>query len=185
MEENPPRVSSQERTHEVSRGGPTRKSRHAVDEGGDLIECSSKHCQSCTAGLVADCVALCCCPCALVNLLTLAFVKVPWMIGRRCLGRVKRKKMKLEIKRKCRKNSEGEGNTVAQRERDCNLRKRMIEEEGVLGIATGFGEEEEMASVTARYEAERLWFELNQIGHLGFGRVSFTDNPCVDDSLGK
>jgi hypothetical protein len=26
---------------------------------------------------------------------------------------------------------------------------------------------------------------LNQIGHLGFGRVSFTDNPCIDDSLGK
>ncbi|KAJ6754229.1 hypothetical protein OIU79_026954 [Salix purpurea] len=140
MEENPPRISSQKRTHEVSGGDPTRKSRHAIDEGGDLIECSSKHCQSCTAGLIADCVALCCCPCALVNLLALAFIK---------------------------------------RERDCNLRKRMVAE-GILEIASGFGEEEEMPSVAARFgEAERLWLELSQIGHLGFGRVSFTDASYI------
>ncbi|KAJ6775734.1 hypothetical protein OIU74_000012 [Salix koriyanagi] len=178
MEENPPRISSQKRTHEVSGGDPTRKSRHAIDEGGDLIECSSKHCQSCTAGLIADCVALCCCPCALVNLLALAFIKVPWMIGKKCLGGVKRKKTKLEIKRKSKKNSEGEGNIV-QRERDCNLRKRMVAE-GILEIASGFGEEEEMPSVAARFgEAERLWLELSQIGHLGFGRVSFTDASYI------
>ena len=175
MEENTPRVSSQERTHEVSGGGPTRKSRYAIDEGGDVIECSSKHCQSCTAGLVADCVALCCCPCALVNLITLAFIKVPWMIGKNCLRGIKRKKLKLEIKRKGKKNSDGEGNTV-RRERDCNLRKRMVAE-GILEIATGFGEEKEMA---ARFgEADRLWLELSQSGHLGFGRVSFTDAPYI------
>uniref|UniRef100_A0A6N2MB27 Uncharacterized protein n=1 Tax=Salix viminalis TaxID=40686 RepID=A0A6N2MB27_SALVM len=165
MEENPPRIASQKRTHEVSGGDPSRKSRHAIDEGGDLIECSSKHCQSCTAGLIADCVALCCCPCALV----------PWMIGKKCLGGVKRKKTKLEIKRKSKKNREGEGDIV-QRERDCNLRKRMVAEE----IASGFGEEGEMPGVTARFgEAERLWLELSQIGHLGFGRVSFTDASYI------
>ncbi|CAK7328047.1 unnamed protein product [Dovyalis caffra] len=184
MENWPPRVSRQERTHKVSRGGPTRKSRYAVDQGGDLIECSSKHCQSCTAGLIADCVALCCCPCALVNLFTLAFVKVPWMIGRRCLGRVNRKKMKMEIKRKCKKNSEGEGNIVVQRERERNLVRKGMIEGASLEIATGFGEDEGMASVSARFEAERLWLELYQIGHLGFGRVSFTDIQ-YNDSLGK
>jgi len=34
--------------------------------------------------------------------------------------------------------------------------------------------EEEETRISARVEAERVWLELYQIGHLGFGRVSFT-----------
>ncbi|KAF9662293.1 hypothetical protein SADUNF_Sadunf18G0037900 [Salix dunnii] len=78
--------------------------------------------------------------------------------------------MKLEIKRKSKKNIEGEGNNV-QRERTYNLRKRMVTE-GILEITMVFGEEEEMA---IRFgEVEKLWLELSQTGHLCFGRVSFT-----------
>lgn len=52
--------------------------------------------------------------------------------------------------------------------------ERWWKEEGVLGIsateeAEGIGE-----CVSARFEAERVWLELYQIGHLGFGRLSFT-----------
>ncbi|KAG2251404.1 hypothetical protein Bca4012_098878 [Brassica carinata] len=32
----------------------------------------------------------------------------------------------------------------------------------------------EESRTSARVEAERVWLELYQIGHLGFGRVSFT-----------
>ncbi|KAE8718218.1 Tudor/PWWP/MBT superfamily protein, putative isoform 1 [Hibiscus syriacus] len=136
----------------------------AVDKSEDLIECSGKYCRSCTAGVIADCVALCCCPCALLNLLTLALVKVPWKIGRRCLGfgkknkKKKKKRNRVEMERKCEKTRE---------------------------IPTVFGEAEkfendgegkqEMGNFSARLvEAEKVWLELYEGGHLGFGRVSFT-----------
>ncbi|KAL6141655.1 hypothetical protein ACLB2K_059943 [Fragaria x ananassa] len=67
-----------------------KKRRYPIDDdNGDRVECSDKYCRSCSADMIGDCVALCCCPCALVNLLTLALVKVSWMVGRKCLGLVK------------------------------------------------------------------------------------------------
>ena len=192
MEDNPPRVSLKNGTHlEDSRVGPTssRKSRYSVVEdgsGGDQIECSGKHCKACTAGLIADCVALCCCPCAVVNFLALAFVKVPWMVGRRLwLGFKKKKKgqsqSRLETKRKCSKRSESSGCVVVERDIG-NVRRMRVDQEDILPeIASGFCEEEGMESGSARFEAERVWLELYQVGHLGFGRVSFTGIQ----SLGK
>ncbi|KAJ8775353.1 hypothetical protein K2173_020357 [Erythroxylum novogranatense] len=174
MEKNPPRVSCKYASRH------TRKISYTVDESEDTIECSGKYCQSCTAGLIADCIALCCCPCALVNLFTLAFVKVPWTIGRRCLGRVKKKtknknKKKPESDIKCKKNSSSssEGDNTMVVERDEKLRKRREEEE-IWEIETVFSEVEDMARFSAKLEAERVWLELYQVGHLGFGRVSFT-----------
>lgn len=43
----------------------------------------------------------------------------------------------------------------------------------------GFEEEElKNGNFSARFEAEQqLWLELHQVGHLGFGRVSFTGIP--------
>ncbi|XVF60282.1 hypothetical protein PTKIN_Ptkin08bG0032800 [Pterospermum kingtungense] len=180
MEENP-------REEGRGGGGPTiRKSRYAIDEGGsgDLIECSGKHCRSCTAGAIADCVALCCCPCALVNLLTLALVKVPWKLGRRCLGLGKKKRNRVEMKRKCEKSfcnscscsssCSNEGD-VHNQFRHSNLREKMRVEQEIWEFPTGFeDEEEEVGKFSARFEAERVWLELYQVGHLGFGRVSFT-----------
>ncbi|XP_007031488.2 PREDICTED: uncharacterized protein LOC18600772 [Theobroma cacao] len=172
MEYNSPRVSRK------VRGGPTWKSRYAVDEGGDFIECSGKYCRSCTAGVIADCVALCCCPCAVLDLLTLALVKVPWKMGRRCLGLGKKKRKKVEMKRKCKTSccccstSGGGDHQVG----DGNLRERVRVEEGMWEFPTAFAEEkeEEIGNLSARLEAERVWLELYQVGHLGFGRVSFT-----------
>ncbi|XP_041003251.1 uncharacterized protein LOC121248762 [Juglans microcarpa x Juglans regia] len=168
-DENPPRVSRKNGTHEAPRAGPTRKGRHTTDiDDGDQIKCSGKHCRACTAGLVADCVALCCCPFAVVEFLALALVKVPWMVGRRCLGLGRKKGQRPEMKRKCKRS---EGDCVV--ERDGNVRKRR-EVEGIPEIASGFDVEEIMDSGSARFEAERVWLELYQVGHLGFGRVSFT-----------
>lgn len=68
-----------------------------VDDGdGDPIECTGKSCKSCTAGVVADCVALCCCPCAVIDILTLAFFRIPWTMGRKYLGKSKKSEKKEE-----------------------------------------------------------------------------------------
>ncbi|KAK1404435.1 NADH-dependent glutamate synthase 1 [Heracleum sosnowskyi] len=133
MEENPSKNPSKNEPRDP----------HAGEDG--QPKCSGK---SCTAGVIADCVALCCCPCALVNLLTLAFVKVPYMIGKKCL--IKRKKKK---------------------------------EKKVNVLASQSSEEIEWAENerSGRIEEEKIWLELYQIGHLGFGRLSFTELQ----SLGK
>ncbi|XP_022939759.1 uncharacterized protein LOC111445546 isoform X1 [Cucurbita moschata] len=131
---------------------PTRRQRFAVDDGADLIDCSGKQCQSCTTGLVADCVAIWLCPCSVVSFLALALVKLPWMIGRRCLQQ-RRQKRKLIGRR-----GEREGGGVA-----AESGGGAASEEG---LPPWFGEE----------EAERIWVQLHQVGQLGFGTVSFTGN---------
>lgn len=153
MEESPPRFS---------RAGPTKRkkrsnSRYAVDDGGggEMIECSGKYCGSCTAGLIADCVALCCCPCAVLNILAFAFVKIPYMVGRRLLGVGKKEE---KMKRKCKKVVELEGGD----DHDFVVLERNINN-GVLFVEDDEG-----------FSAEKIWLELYQIGHLDFGRVSFT-----------
>ncbi|KAF8037562.1 hypothetical protein BT93_B0443 [Corymbia citriodora subsp. variegata] len=140
-------------------------------EGGDPIECSGERCRSCTAGVVADCVAVCCCcPCAVVNLLALALVRVPYMVGRRCLAR-RKGEAKAKKKRKCERaggGGEGGGGGGGSSERE------RIVEEGMRESVYGFGFEEGFGD---GLEAERsAWLDLDlyEVGHLSFGRVSFT-----------
>ncbi|KAK9067292.1 hypothetical protein SSX86_014618 [Deinandra increscens subsp. villosa] len=125
-----------------------------ADDPQPEVGCSGKSCQSCTAGVIADCVAVCCCPCAVVNLFTLTFFKLPWMIGRKCLGLGNKKKRKL-------KNNE-------KKEKDVNAISR--KDEGLEMKS----EQEEKDEYSARYEAEKVWLELYKVDQLGFGRVSFT-----------
>ncbi|KAK1410114.1 hypothetical protein QVD17_36647 [Tagetes erecta] len=116
--------------------------------------CTRKSCQSCTGRVIADCVAVCCCPCAIVNFFTLTFVKLPWMMGRKCLVNRKRKK-KLR--------NEGKDGSF-------------VKEEGLnadSAEATDIEEEQGGCKYSARFEAERVWLELYKVDHLGFGRVSF------------
>lgn len=210
MEENPHRVSR--RNH-----GGTHCQNDAVDEEnrrhhrhynhhlthGDEVKCSGKRCRSWAAAAIADCVALCCCPCAIINLLTLTFVKVPWMIGRRCLGggsgRNKKKKKRRLLHRKGRRgkmNGEDEFQhhnnhhcrfETAEEEEKCggdyDDHRFVVERDGSLTKEdeeegekpTSFkGDHHDESRISARVEAERVWLELYQIGHLGFGRVSFT-----------
>ena len=162
------------------------RSSGAGEEAAPGDKCSGERCRSSwAAAAIADCVALCCCPCAVVNLITLAFVKVPLMIGRKCIGRRKKRKKKMEREDRFHHNQRSEpvkgvssgccgggyGELDDHRfvvERDGSLTKEEEEEK----TATFRGEDE--ARISARAEAERVWLELYQIGHLGFGRVSFT-----------
>ncbi|XP_054810770.1 uncharacterized protein LOC129312166 isoform X2 [Prosopis cineraria] len=148
MEDKRPRLSCKEPSREPS---PARriKGRFAVDDSGDLIECSSKYCRTCTAGMIADCVALCCCPCAVLHCFALAFVKAPWMAGRRCLGLGKKKKKKTK---------RIEDDVVLERNpREANTRRGWVEE-GALEVVSS-----EMA-----FDAEEVWKEMYEIGHFGF-----------------
>ncbi|KAK1440874.1 hypothetical protein QVD17_06706 [Tagetes erecta] len=127
-------------------------------EDDDGVECSGK---ACTARVIADCVAVCCCPCAIINFLTLAFFKVPWMMGRRCLSHLSKKNKKKKI----------------QDEGKDGISKVEQGQNGDLGKVTNIEEDHEdeagSSKYSARFEAERVWLELYKVDNLGFGRVSF------------
>ncbi|KAK1432769.1 hypothetical protein QVD17_09668 [Tagetes erecta] len=125
----------------------------APGPGDSKVGCSGKSCRSCTAGVIADCVAVCCCPCAVVNIFTLTFFKLPWMIGRKCLGLGNKKKRKL-------KNNEKEKDLSAISSKDEGLETKLEEEQEVKD------------EYTARFEGEKVWLELSKVDQLGFGRVS-------------
>lgn len=214
MEENPHRVSRRSHggTHcqNDSDDEENRRRRHYNhNTHGGEVKCCGKRYRSWAAAAIADCVALCCCPCAIINLLTLAFVKVPWMIGRRCLGggRKNKKKRKLLHRRQRRgkinggdefhhhhNNHHRRFETTDGDEKcgcgggggcygggDYDDHRFVVERDGSLtkeeedGKTTSFkGGDHDESRISARVEAERVWLELYQIGHLGFGRVSFT-----------
>ncbi|KAL0735881.1 hypothetical protein Bca4012_012091 [Brassica carinata] len=116
------------------------------------------------------------------------------MIGRRCLGGGKNKKKKKRRLHTRQGSKQLNGEDVSEMagvdekcggsvgccgggdnddhwfvvERDGSLTK---EEEKTTTSSRG-GDDE--SRISARVEAERVWLELYQIGHLGFGRVSFT-----------
>ncbi|XP_057983924.1 uncharacterized protein LOC131168484 [Malania oleifera] len=164
-------ISRKKGIREVSSDESRRKSRHAAEDGGELFKCSGRHCRSCAGGVVADCVAVCCCPCAVLNLLALALIKVPWTVGRRCLGLGKSGSRKLETRGKCRKS---ECDCVIERDRK-SRRAKVAELEPE--ISSGFIQvDDEHGGSFARLEAEKVWSELYEDGHLGFGRVSFREN---------
>ncbi|GAB4849209.1 hypothetical protein Ancab_004019 [Ancistrocladus abbreviatus] len=183
MEETPPRTRRKKKTHEASSSKTSKNSRFTTAENTteDSFECSGKHCQSCTAALIADCVAVCCCPLAVVSLLALAFVKVPYMVGRRCLGLEKRREKKIKY---C-KTSESLSDDESMVGRDSNESGK--EREGKSDIVFEFGGEEEggeRKSICAGFEAENFFLELYQVGQLGFGRVSFTGiQPFVIEAV--
>ncbi|KAG6382524.1 hypothetical protein SASPL_142077 [Salvia splendens] len=74
---------------------PHRRAGAEEDGGGGRVTCTGK---SCAARAIGDCVALCCCPCAVVNCFVLAFVKLPWAVARR---RLRRSRRRVEVERKC------------------------------------------------------------------------------------
>ncbi|GAB2284213.1 hypothetical protein Dimus_018679 [Dionaea muscipula] len=176
----PPRDSSKKKSRSISKDN--------ADQ--ETVLCSSRHCKACTAVLIADGVAVCCCPLAVVSLLALVFIKVPYMVGKRCFGLRRKRK---EINRKCWKNEADSSsaanyndllarNRIGSHHRDdhgCNHNDIVFEfrkgkEVVVVEEEKEKEEEEERKSFCAGFEAERFFLELYQVGQLGFGRISFT-----------
>jgi len=131
------------------------------EEKEDTLKCS---CRSCGGVLLADCIALSCCPCAVVNFLALACLKVPWVVGRKCL-RVLTDRSKVRDERGRKK---GEGMEMIGVK---SLEKRG-RDEGEVGavLSNCIGEGEGGPNS----EGELAWLELDQVAQWGFGRVSFS-----------
>lgn len=153
----------------ATRSTGIRRARFEVDQdqGGEALECTGQSCQSCTGSLVADCVALCCCPCAVVSLLLLAFVKVPWMIGARWWGKVKgkakKRKGKVDVAMEARN---GVGNEEWEAESSWDAMELVAQ---VQKIKREMGNR-----LSDCRQAEKMLVELLEVSHLGFGRLSFT-----------
>jgi hypothetical protein len=130
----------------------------------DVVEApttTGRRCRSCAAVAIADCVALGCCPCAVVSLLALALVKAPFVVGRRCVGRLRRRRRLLLHQKRVRDHEEEKGVGKAT---------------AVVVAATSAG-----GTGATTTEAELAWLEeMYRVGHWGFGRVSFSgekENP--------
>ncbi|XP_077252693.1 uncharacterized protein LOC143892112 [Tasmannia lanceolata] len=153
-------------TVENSRKIAIRGRRSPAEEAEDHVDCSVEFCRTCSVSLVADCVAVCLCPCAVLDLFALAFVKIPWLVGRRCVRLLKKKGHLVELKRIIRRKRGVEKKGVI--ERDVSLRREGGEEVefNIVGVGEG---EKESEDFCARVEAERVLMELYEVGRLGFG----------------
>ncbi|XP_026437067.1 uncharacterized protein LOC113335155 [Papaver somniferum] len=173
------------------------RSRYPVHDDGvsDLnIECSGQTCKSCSATVVADFVAICCCPCAVLNFLTLTLVKVPFTMGRKGLRLIKKKCVLKEKKKETRKGGKGNKNSLPPPpphgviidgvEKCSRGGKELVSVEGNIEIPIG-NNNVNGEHFCARVEAERVWLEFYQVAHLGFGRVSFTGIPANHNNVNK
>ncbi|KAM0861705.1 hypothetical protein ACQ4PT_045749 [Festuca glaucescens] len=157
--------------HEEGALAPGRRRFETVsgEEGEPRTAAAEAGCRfrSCAAVAVADCVALGCCPCAVVGLLGLALVRAPLAVGRRLIRRRRRALLRGKRVRDV---------AATTATGDC---VRAKEVPGVVGgvetlTATAGGH-----VVVARggddHEAEMAWLEeMYRTGRWGFGRVSFS-----------
>ncbi|XP_062185696.1 uncharacterized protein LOC133889219 [Phragmites australis] len=161
-------------------GGPTAAAVPVVDQA----DCTAQSCRSCVAVTLADVIALGCCPCAVVSLLGLAFVKAPLAVARRCLRRLRRRQGDLRHKKrvrdmdpaakaKCRAG--GRGHWVPEADADAALKGEEVLETDARGAAA----RRASSSSSGRLDAEKVWMEMYRVGHWGFGRlsISVTVNP--------
>ncbi|KAL6587474.1 hypothetical protein OROMI_000452 [Orobanche minor] len=142
--------------------------REAVDPAG---ACTGRSCRSCTAGAIADCVAVCCCPCAVVSLLALAFVKLPWAVARKCLGgrRKRNRRRRLEERRKCTEGGEG-GISGSGRAEEGTMSDSVL-----TGALTSGVLNDHFSAEIKMWEVD-FWSEVGG-GQLCFGRVSYSGIP--------
>ncbi|KAJ3695300.1 hypothetical protein LUZ60_000677 [Juncus effusus] len=153
------------------------------------LECSTQSCRTCSAFAVADCIALCCCPCSVINMLTFSFVKAPYLISRRMLKTIKKKKGLLHR----RSNSdieESDGEIVV----DYNVKgfERKSKDwngeldKGIWGISLGeYKNINSSGRLSTKIDPDKIWMDMYQVGQWGFGRVSFSTNPVGRNSFGK
>uniref|UniRef100_A0A0A9AX49 Uncharacterized protein n=1 Tax=Arundo donax TaxID=35708 RepID=A0A0A9AX49_ARUDO len=163
--------------HDGDGGGPTAAGTVPVV---DQADCTAQSCRSCVAVTLADVIALGCCPCAVVSLLGLAFVKAPLAVARRCLRRLRRRQGELRHKKrvrdmepatkaKCRQA--GGGHWVPEADADAAWKG----EEGLEATDARGGAAS--SSSSGRLDAEKVWMEMYRVGHWGFGRLSISVNP--------
>ncbi|WVZ99652.1 hypothetical protein U9M48_044915 [Paspalum notatum var. saurae] len=162
-----------------SRGSEKRQLQQAPRRGRRFDEeaptTTTATCRSCAAVAIADCVALGCCPCAVVSLLGLALVKAPLAVGRRCVARLRtRRRFRLLLRKKRVRDADAVVAPCA-RGKAAAATTPPPPGEGVAAVAAAPGQGQQA-------EAELAWVdEMYPVSHWGFGRVSFSD-PSVSGS---
>ncbi|KAF3340017.1 hypothetical protein FCM35_KLT15788 [Carex littledalei] len=157
------------------------------DDHIECAECSTQTCRSCSAFVMGDCIALCCCPCSFVHLLAFSLVKAPYLVGRRCFKRLTKKKGLLQ---KTRVSDSGEISDVGEMVMGFDY-KGFESKSGELGMGVwgiGLGEYKSVSSngrLSTKMDADKIWMDLYQVGNWGFGRISFSSNPLGGTGFGK
>ncbi|XP_066314673.1 uncharacterized protein [Miscanthus floridulus] len=160
----------------------------------DQADCTAQTCRSCVAVTLADAIALGCCPCAVVSLLGLAFVKAPLALARRCLRRLRRRRGELRHKKrvrdvdgpaakaKCRRSDDAAGGHGAMEALDAADAASKgawwgLEVDARGEAATRAARASNSSSASGRLDAEKVWMEMYRVGHWGFGRLSISVTP--------
>uniref|UniRef100_A0A0E0L5W3 Uncharacterized protein n=1 Tax=Oryza punctata TaxID=4537 RepID=A0A0E0L5W3_ORYPU len=126
-------------------------------------------CRSCAAVMLADCIALGCCPCAVVSMLSLALVKAPLAVGRRCVGRLRSRRRTLLHNKRVRdvaatSTAAGE-KAIAKPELEAAADAADVDTASAAGAGAPADEVDD----------DLAWLEeMYQMGHWGFGRVSIS-----------
>uniref|UniRef100_A0A0D9WJW3 Uncharacterized protein n=1 Tax=Leersia perrieri TaxID=77586 RepID=A0A0D9WJW3_9ORYZ len=123
-------------------------------------------CRSCAAVMVADCIAVGCCPCAVVSVLGLALVKAPLVVGRRCVGRLRTRGRALLHNKRVRDvaaNANAVETKAAIAKAEADDVAVVVDDDGEAMGGGGGGEVDD----------DMAWLEeMYRMGHWGFGRVS-------------
>ncbi|OEL33102.1 hypothetical protein BAE44_0005879 [Dichanthelium oligosanthes] len=158
----------------------------------DQADCTAQTCRSCVAVTLADVIALGCCPCAVVSLLGLAFVKAPLAVARRCLRRLRRRQgerrhkkrvrdMDPAAKAKCRATGgggRGHGHSALEAlDADAGAKCARGLEADARGGEAATRVARASNSSSGRLDAEKVWMEMYRVGHWGFGRLSISMTP--------
>eukprot|EP00252_Welwitschia_mirabilis_P027520 TRINITY_DN9455_c0_g1_i1.p1 TRINITY_DN9455_c0_g1~~TRINITY_DN9455_c0_g1_i1.p1 ORF type:complete len:265 (+),score=26.48 TRINITY_DN9455_c0_g1_i1:486-1280(+) len=151
---------------------------------------------ACTAGVIADCAAICCCPCAFIHFLVLAFVKIPTALARSIVHRysssssckhhhessipqvrkqnTRNKQVNVTHKRDYDKNTAEEEDDEDENGKDSE--KHEISDLMALSRTESPTSRRQMDIQMLKMENERLWNALYEGGHLGFGGRHFASS---------
>ncbi|GLJ16809.1 hypothetical protein SUGI_0289620 [Cryptomeria japonica] len=123
---------------------------------------------NCVASFAADCAAVCCCPCALLHIFILAFVKTPSICARKTFCFVKKKarsKRKLDQKKTNDDDSEDDNREKSRYYTPPWSCTESPERRSALD-----------GSISPKLDSQNIWSEFYAAGRMGFGGLPFEWN---------
>ncbi|GLJ16806.1 hypothetical protein SUGI_0289580 [Cryptomeria japonica] len=124
--------------------------------------CRARQACNCAASFAADCAAICCCPCVLLNLVILAFVRIPCAFAARAV-RYAKKKARINTNSNHKERDDDDGGGDEMRE------KRNYYTPPWSCIVSPQTSSPLQRSLSSKLDTDTPWAELYAAGHLGFG----------------
>ncbi|XP_066360738.1 uncharacterized protein [Miscanthus floridulus] len=134
-------------------------------------------CRSCAAAAIADCVALGCCPCAVVTLLGLALVRAPLAVGRRLRRRRRSLLRRKRVRDVAASSASAKGTKAAGAVPGAGNGTLLdvADDHATVGAAAATVHQQQRQQMQQAEVEELAWLdEMYRVGHWGFGRVSFS-----------